>query len=183
MQQTETYNLNIIETDDTFSPDALNANARALETHLARMDAAAATETARVNAHLARVDSAAAAETARVDAQLARLDAALARVDAAAATIPKFAYGTYTGDGTYNRLIELPFSPKWVIVTDITGSTFDGSRFTGGMAIEGFTATVNYQALVKITDGGFEISHWSTQTPFPHSINMKDTEYRYFAIG
>ena len=42
MQQTETYNLNIIETDDTFSPDALNANARTLETQLARIDAAAA---------------------------------------------------------------------------------------------------------------------------------------------
>ena len=31
MQHTETYNLNLIETSDTFSPDPLNQNAQALE--------------------------------------------------------------------------------------------------------------------------------------------------------
>ena len=42
MKQTETYKLKLIETSDTFSPDALNRNAETLETELARVDAAAA---------------------------------------------------------------------------------------------------------------------------------------------
>ena len=109
MQQTETYNLNIIETNDTFSPDALNKNAEALEAQLARIDDTAAAETVRVNA-------AAAAETTRVNAAIARIDAALERLDAAAATIPKFACGSYSGNSTLGRKITLSFTPKLVFV-------------------------------------------------------------------
>lgn len=43
MQQTETYKLNLIETDDVFSPAALNENAKTLEAELARLDAAIGT--------------------------------------------------------------------------------------------------------------------------------------------
>jgi len=38
MQQTEKYKLDLIETGDPFSPDALNANAQKLEGELARVD-------------------------------------------------------------------------------------------------------------------------------------------------
>ena len=44
MRQTETYNLKLIEASDPFGPEALNANAEALEAQLARVDAAIAAE-------------------------------------------------------------------------------------------------------------------------------------------
>lgn len=40
MRETEIYKLKLIETSDTFSPDALNQNAGTLEAELTRMDAA-----------------------------------------------------------------------------------------------------------------------------------------------
>lgn len=49
MQHTEKYNFSIIDADDPFSPDALNDNARTLETQLARVDG----EIARVDGTLA----------------------------------------------------------------------------------------------------------------------------------
>lgn len=45
MQHTDKYNLNIIETADAFGPEALNENARTLETQLAALDAGKAAQT------------------------------------------------------------------------------------------------------------------------------------------
>ena len=180
MQQTKTYNLKLIETSDTFSPEALNANAEALETHLARLDAADAAEQA------ARA-SADAAETARVDAQLARVNAALERLDAAAATIPKFTCGTYGGNSTSGRKIELPFTPRMVYVSGNTFGTINSyvsniGYYYGGMALNGVPAkssTTPITIIVEIVEGGFLVSHPSAY----FSANESGKTYRYFAIG
>lgn len=102
MQHTETYNLNLIETSDTFSPDPLNQNAQALED---------------------------AVEAARAEAQAA--DSALdARLKAFEAKHIKC--GIYTAPQTDNTpmTISLGFTPKAVLVLNGSGSQF-GALFNG----------------------------------------------------
>ena len=98
MQQTTTYKLNLIETDDVFSPEPLNQNARKVETALADGAAALAEETAArqkavADETAARKNADAAEATARQKAvadeiaarQKAVADEAAARKDAVAA--------------------------------------------------------------------------------------------------
>lgn len=51
MQQTEKYQLNLIDPSDEFSPDPLNANARAVEAQLAALEADAAAIHADLGVH------------------------------------------------------------------------------------------------------------------------------------
>ena len=84
MQQTANYKLNLIETNDPFSPEALNENARKMESAL---DAEKAARETTLAAEKATRETALAAEKTRVNGEIARVDAALAaektRVDAA----------------------------------------------------------------------------------------------------
>ncbi len=92
MQHTETYNLNLIETSDTFSPDPLNQNAQALED---------------------------AVEAARAEAQAAdaALDQRLVKLEA-----KRLICGTYvgTGEGELSKetinFVKLGFTPKAVLI-------------------------------------------------------------------
>lgn len=89
MQQTKTYKFNLIETSDTFSPDALNANARTAE-----------------------------AELARVEAETAKADAALLAAIGSGGKTCRIQYGTYVGNGLYGTAgtLELTFDFKPVLV-------------------------------------------------------------------
>ena len=101
MQHTETYNLNLIETSDTFSPDPLNQNAQALED---------AVEAARAEAQAA--DSA-------LDARLKVFEAKHVKV------------GMYRVLNTLVPLtINVGFTPKVVLAFDPTGQRF-GSLYQG----------------------------------------------------
>ena len=98
MQQTETYKLNLIESDDPFSPEALNDNARTVEAAL-----------------VAKADA----------AQLARVEGSVETVSTA---VPKFACGSYSGDSTKNRKIELGFMPKMVYLGGFMGFCKQSSK-------------------------------------------------------
>ena len=89
MQQTETYQLNLIETSDTFSPAPLNENTQKLESQLRAVGAALDTK-------------AAADDHADLDARVTALEA------------HKVVAGTYTGNGT-TATIHLGFTPIFVI--------------------------------------------------------------------
>lgn len=94
MQHTETYNLNLIETSDTFSPDPLNQNAQALED---------------------------AVEAARAEAQAAdsALDARLKVFEA-----KHFKFGTYKGAGLgtdYPLTVNVGFTPTVVFASTFDG--------------------------------------------------------------
>ena len=101
MQHTETYNLNLIETSDTFSPDPLNQNAQALED---------AVEAARAEARAA--DSA-------LDARLKVFEAKHVKVGM---YIPKIESAPMT--------ISLGFTPK-VVFAFTAGGTGFGALFSG----------------------------------------------------
>ena len=53
-----------------------------------------------------------------------------AKIDAALGTIPKFAAGSYTGDGAESRKIDLGFTPKAVYVRPSKGGIYYGSGMT-----------------------------------------------------
>lgn len=102
MQHTETYNLNLIETSDTFSPDPLNQNAQALEDALSD-------------------------ETDAREADVADLDARLKVFEA-----KHIKCGIYTAPRTDNSpmTISLGFTPKAVLVMDGSGNRF-GALYNG----------------------------------------------------
>lgn len=83
MQQTTKYKFNLIETSDTFSPDALNANARAAETELARVEAAHAADKAALEAADAALTKTAAANKTALEQALATQKSELSATDAA----------------------------------------------------------------------------------------------------
>ena len=89
MQQTETYQLNLIETSDTFSPDPLNQNTR-------------------------KIEEALSAETSQRTAADTVLDHRIATLEG-----HKFVVGSYTGSSSTHgvfQAINLGFKPQLVYV-------------------------------------------------------------------
>ena len=96
MQQTEKYQLNLIETSDAFSPAALNQNTQKVEAALA-----------------------AKADTAETGQQLAALAAANTALDGRVTVLEahKMVVGSYTGNGIPDgQTIDLGFTPAAVLV-------------------------------------------------------------------
>ena len=180
MQHTEKYNFSLIDADDAFSPDALNANARQLEDQLARVEDGVAAETARVEdsltAEIARLDAAAAAEKTRVNGEVARLDAALAQR-------PRIVTGSYTGSGVYgksspNRLdfaATLGAAPKLVIVSDSEG-IYQLVIAYGATRVNSFPSVYSSDATCVITWTGAAVQ-WYNETNSFYQMSVKRTYY------
>ena len=97
------------------------------------------------------------------------------KIDAALATMPRIATGTYTGDGTTNgsHVIDLGFRPKVVIVANGDGILNSTAGTFGGIALDGSNAPA-----VGISETGFFVP----VNPYTKS-NENGTSYRYIAIG
>ena len=94
MQHTDKYKLNLIETSDAFSPDALNENTQKLEAALEE-----------VTAHADAGDQAEAAARAALAQRVTALEAR------------RVVVGTYTGNGnTAGQIIDLGFTPAAVLL-------------------------------------------------------------------
>ena len=114
-------------------------------------------------------------------------------LDAAIAAIPKVAYSTYTGDGTRNRKISLPFTPKAVFVNPVNGCTFDdkeGYQYCGGLAVQGSPLkweeyTDEDVHVLEIVSGGFKVWCQTYGSYFLYCSRTNDSGriYNYFAIG
>ena len=113
-------------------------------------------------------------------------------LDAAIAAIPKVVVGTYIGDGTQNRKISLPFTPKAVYVNPYHGWTTvregNGDRsYWGGLAVQDGPLHWNIEpgwdtSYLKIVSGGFSVSYQSYSSH--HSVtNSSEVTYHYLAIG
>ena len=102
MQQTTKYKLNLIETSDAFSPDALNQNTQKVE--------------AALSAHEAAVEEATGALDQRIQVFEAK----------------KFAYGSYKASTDSDNIVTLGFTPYAVLTHYIGGSTgFTALALTG----------------------------------------------------
>ena len=106
MQQTDKYQLNLIENEDTFSPDPLNGNAEKLEAALIRLEGADAAE----------AQARAAADKA-LDQRIRVFEAR------------HLAIGTYKLQSTAVTEVNLGFDPAAVIILSTN------SYFIGGMLL------------------------------------------------
>ena len=198
MQQTTTYKLNLIETDDVFSPEPLSENARKVDAALSSTASALAAETAaRKSADTAGTaawqkavaDEAAARQkavtaeaTARQKAIAAETAArqsainaeATARKNAVAALERhKFACGTYTGNGT-SQTIQLSFTPKAVVIPIAN---------TNG-ALTGVCLWDKPLNSIKIVTGGFTVSNVGSSLAHSYEYaNTSGVRYAYLAFA
>ena len=110
-----------------------------------------------------------------------KIDQAVAENQAARATIPKITFGTYKGNYSAIRKIELPFTPKIVYQGDEQGRTSDNySGAFGGVALKGHPAMHGSNTMVEIVEGGFNVFYHGRNDV---SNNNAGTTYCYFAIG
>lgn len=111
--------------------------------------------------------------------QMEDFNAAMATIDAA---LPKILIGTYTGNGATERFVELPFTPKAVLVTNSNGQVADNSDplyYYGGLA----TTNCATPAL-SIGTNGFTVRYYiNTSKSTFHMTNSNNVTYNYIAIG
>lgn len=91
------------------------------------------------------------------NADNAKIDAA---IKAASDASPEIVFGTYTGDGTANRVISLGRKPKAVYVQPRTGNGGGGGNYDGGLASQEYPLLYNGRdTIVRLTDDGFMVSY------------------------
>ena len=154
MKKTEAYNLNVIETMDTFSPDPLNENTALLEQAL---DAA--------NAGTAAEAKTRAAAVSAVEKRVAALEAR------------RFVFGTYTGTGEKagdNQTIKLGFTPNVVFVSNGNQINY----LTGFMAMTGYPV----ENVLEIVTNGFKAYGYQVPSGNYVSVNNKGKVHHYVAI-
>ena len=112
-----------------------------------------------------------------------KIDAGIKAAKATADVKAEIVTGTYTGDGTQNRLINLGFQPRAVLVEDQRGARNSSGSLLGGLAVPGgpvfvLNATSGQLNAVEITAKGFYISKYSNIL----STNGDSWGYRYLAV-
>lgn len=156
MKKTGTYNLNVIETMDTFSPDPLNENTALLEQAL---NAANAGTTAEAKTRAAAVSA--------VEKRVATLEA------------HKIAAGTYTGKGTKSgdsQTIKLGFTPAAVYVNNVR---FGMANIKGALVVTGSPEA----GILEIVSNGFKVYGYPDGGLNQNtSANDNGQVYRYIAF-
>ena len=133
MQQTDKYKLNLVETSDAFSPDALNENTQKLEAALEE-----------VTAHADAGDQAEAAARAALAQRVTALEAR------------KVVVGSYTGDGsTAGQIIGLGFTPAAVLLGKDGKSLYLLTPENPGT----YPMVPPY---LQIVEGGFQVTYHQT---------------------
>ena len=138
------------------------------------------------NADNDKIDRAIAAVSARAGA-LETGKADKTALDAAKATIPKMAIGTYTGSGAASRTISLSFTPKAVLVMTQDGHTRSSNYIMGGLAVTGSPVKIVNGAeeftAVTLVSNGFRVYYNIDDDYYKVQSNFKDRTYHYIAFG
>jgi hypothetical protein len=133
-----------------------------------------------------KIDGAIAAVSARAGA-LETGKADKTALDAAKATIPKMAIGTYTGSGAASRTISLSFTPKAVLVMTQDGHTRSSNYIMGGLAVTGSPVKIVNGAeeftAVTLVSNGFRVYYNIDDDYYKVQSNFKDRTYHYIAFG
>ena len=103
---------------------------------------------------------------------------------ALAGAVPRIVTGTYTGDGTESRLIDLGFAPKAIYVSTQAGNTYAsaGSGHYGGLALAGHPVQVNQYMVLEIEGTGIRV-HFNRTEYFGIYSNVANTVYYYAALA
>ena len=176
MQQTEKYKFNIIETSDTFSPDALNANARTAEAQLAALAAQEAADKAALEktaaANKTALEQALAAQKSALEKTAAADKSALLAAIGSGGKTCRIATGSYEGIGS--GPVSLTFDLKPHILFIIAGKS--GTIHMIMRPIASSFVDVTW------TENG---ASWTVSGTIGAStqLNQKGTTYHYIAIG
>ena len=107
------------------------------------------------------------------------------KIDTALGSMAQVVLGSYTGDGTTLRTVELGFTPRAVYVTDGRGAAFRYSsgvgRFCGGLAMRDKPAKDGGRTILAICDNGFQVNRDTSTSPYVTS-NSSDETYYYVAL-
>ena len=107
------------------------------------------------------------------------------RIDTALGNMAQVVLGTYTGDGTTLRTVELGFTPRAVYVTDARGAAFRYSsgvgRFCGGLAMRDKPAKDGGRTILAVCDNGFQVNKDTSSSPYI-GTNYEGDEYYYVAL-
>lgn len=99
--------------------------------------------------------------------------------------VPEFVMGTYDGDDTANRTIELGFTPKALIVADETGVPFKYlsgvAKWCGGVVLKDYPAKYLGNIILSITDNGFIVNFYTSGGIYIVT-NRAGRTYHYIAL-
>lgn len=115
------------------------------------------------------------------------LEAVSSQLTSLSATVPKLAYGTYSGNNASSRTINVGFTPKVVFVFSAQGGTLSyyppTYAYWGGMAFQGGGVySKSGSPVLEIVSGGFKVSFMESGDHRIYS-NLSGESYRYLAIG
>ena len=162
MTKTEHYQLNQWDAADQVKRTDFNEDN-------AKLDAALAAKTD--NSAFAQLQAANAlkANTSTVNSQFSTVNSRLNTLEGRVEVI----VGSYTGDGTQTRVIDLGFTPKAVLV-----ELRNGARFSSGISYGGLALPDAPSGGVQIVTGGFQVYYYANNT---HTNNYGEV-YRYLAF-
>ena len=120
-------------------------------------------------------------------AEQSSLDSVSSLLTNLSGTVPKLAYGTYSGNNTNSRTINVGFTPKVVFVFSAQGGTLSYNpptyMYWGGMAFQGGGVySKSGSPVLEIVSGGFKVSFLESGDDRIYT-NLSGDSYRYLAIG
>ena len=125
--------------------------------------------------------------TVNQKADQADVSALESSVQQISADLTKLTFGTYTGDGTASRTIQLGFQPKVVLVSTQWGAdTFYSNfyQYYGGLALQGSPAVTQAgDPYLSIVSNGFLLSTPELVERNNVVINNPDYTYHYIALS
>ena len=110
-----------------------------------------------------------------------KIDAGIKAAKATADVKAEIVTGTYTGDGTQNRLINLGFQPRGVLVETRSGQRGSNTQILAGLALPGAplystqAGGVTDPPALDVTANGFRLSSYG-------QLNTSGEIYRYLAV-
>lgn len=115
------------------------------------------------------------------------LEAVSSQLTSLSATVPKLAYGTYSGNNASSRTISVGFTPKVVFVFSAQGATLlylsSMYAYWGGMAYQGVSVrSKGGSTVLSIVSGGFKVYFLENGNDRIYT-NLSGETYYYFAIG
>ena len=87
---------------------------------------------------------------------LAKIDAALEGLET---NKTRLVYGTYTGDGQTTRVVNLGFTPLWILSFYSNGQTGYQGMSYGGLALQDLPVQHGLNTSLKIMDGGIQVGY------------------------
>ena len=184
---TANYELCQWEPTDQVQRTDFNADNAKIDAALSALESGKVS-TASLNSAVSRISALEA--NCATKSELETLEEQVEEVDSAVEALVKISIGTYTGDGTESRVINLGFKPKAVLVVAASGATMYYSSYNhhfGGLALDGYPAKTRNsgQDTITVVSNGFQVYDLSISTGASRDLIETNTEnivYRYVAF-